>query len=161
MSLQLAGASGATLALTSAGLAAASGNINLSTGATALSYAINGKLLTKAQVTSFFGIEAGSGLNPAAPNSFVAVQPGQACAFAVIIDASGNYTVAQGPIVAAGDLCPLPAQPAGKLIVGAMKVRNNSYANSGNGYRPATDAHNASGMAAPVFTNLVGFTDPL
>lgn len=47
----------------------------------------------------------------------------QACLFGVWIDASGNVTTSQGPIVNAGDPCPVPGAPAaGVTLVGLIKV---------------------------------------
>lgn len=50
----------------------------------------------------------------------------QACLFGVWIDASGNVTTNQGPIVAAGDPCPVPASNNGKALVGLIKVSCDS-----------------------------------
>jgi hypothetical protein len=51
----------------------------------------------------------------------------QACLFGVWIDASGNVTTSQGPIVAAGDPCPVPTAPASNLtFVGYIKVSTSS-----------------------------------
>jgi hypothetical protein len=51
----------------------------------------------------------------------------QACLFAVWINASGTVTTTQGPIVAAGDPCPVPSQTtAGTTLVGLIKVTTSS-----------------------------------
>jgi len=47
----------------------------------------------------------------------------QACLFGVWIDGSGTISTSQGPIVAAGDPCPVPGAPAANLtLVGLIKV---------------------------------------
>jgi hypothetical protein len=47
----------------------------------------------------------------------------QACLFGVWIDVDGNVTTSQGPIVTAGDPCPVPGAPAAnRTLVGLIKV---------------------------------------
>lgn len=52
---------------------------------------------------------------------------GQACLFGVFLAADGTVSVAQGPVVAAGDPCPVPGAPAGAaVVVGLAKVTTTS-----------------------------------
>lgn len=51
------------------------------------------------------------------------VPQNSACLFGVWINASGTVSTSQGPIVAAGDPCPVPGAPAANLtLVGLIKV---------------------------------------
>lgn len=51
----------------------------------------------------------------------------QACLFGVWINASGTVSTSQGPIVAAGDPCPVPSAPGANLtFVGYIKVSTSS-----------------------------------
>ncbi len=51
----------------------------------------------------------------------------QACLFGLWLDASGNVTTSQGPIVAAGDPCPVPGAPAAnRTPFGLIKVSTSS-----------------------------------
>lgn len=64
-----------------------------------LTYAVGGKLLYKAAVTT----QAVPTTDVVTGKAFVAVQKQQACAFIWTIDASGNFGLAQGPLpVSAG-----------------------------------------------------------
>ena len=52
-----------------------------------------------------------------------ALAAGQACLFAVWLNASGTASTTQGPIVASGDPCPVPGQvTAGTTLIGLIKV---------------------------------------
>jgi len=56
-----------------------------------------------------------------------ALAASQACLFAVWITSGGTITTTQGPIVAAGDPCPVPAQTtANTTLVGLIKVTTSS-----------------------------------
>jgi hypothetical protein len=51
----------------------------------------------------------------------------QACLFAIWITADGTVSTTQGPIVAAGDPCPVPSQAtANTTLVGLIKVTTDS-----------------------------------
>lgn len=161
MSSQLQGASNFNLALNSGAFATHGSNINTLTTA-AINFAIAGRLYQKAISNNIpWTIEPNSGLDPRSPNSFQIVPAGKACAFLFVTDttetANSGFWQIQGPIVDAGNNCPLPAVPAGKVAFGALKVVNSTYTTNG-GYRPGTDAHNSAGLARTFF-NLVGHVD--
>ena len=51
----------------------------------------------------------------------------QSCLFGIWVDASGNVTTSQGPIVTTGDDCPPPIAPAASLAaIGMIKVACSS-----------------------------------
>jgi hypothetical protein len=67
----------------------------------------------------------------------------QACLFAVWVNTSGTVTTTQGPIVAAGDPCPVPTQATANVtLVGLIKVTTSSAAT----FTPATTDLSASGI---------------
>lgn len=101
---------GLTAAMTAGGLAEGTNVATFKTVAT-ITYTIDGVFKSKA-ATDNLAFSAG---HTALGNS-------QSCVFGVILDASGNVTTVQGPIVAAGDGCPPAVQPNGKLMVGQIKV---------------------------------------
>lgn len=152
MSISAQGANLLTAAFTSGGFAAAAGNVNF-TNANTITYSINGQFYSRASVASqAMTIEPGTGIVPTAPNTLQTVPAGQACAFAVVLDTSAAFTVIQGPLVQSTDKTPVPAAPAGKAIVGVIKVVNATLTTNG-GYRPGTDATNTAGLTT-TFVNL-------
>lgn len=154
MSSNIQGHSGLTAAFTSGAFADAASNINITNAAT-ITYSINGVFASRTTVASqAVTIEPNTGIDPRNPNSFQILPAGKSCAYAIILDGSGNFTVAQGPIVDQGSACPLPGTPVNKLIVGAFKVVNASYVTNG-GYRAGTDAKNSAGLTTTYF-NLTG-----
>lgn len=152
MSISAQGANLLTAAFTSGGFAAASGNVNY-TNANTITYAINGQFYSRASVASqAFTIEPNTGIVPTAPNTFQTVPAGQACAFAVVLDANAAFTVVQGPLVQTTDKTPVPAVPSGKAIVGVIKVVNATVTANG-GFRVGTDALNTAGLTT-TYVNL-------
>ena len=131
MSQNLQGANGVTLAHNS-GAIAIGGTTDLFQIVAAINYTIGGQFYNKTITNNIpWVIEPGTGLVVTSPNSFVSLAAGESCAFALFLDSSGNVTMAQGPIVTTGSLCPVPAPPAGtntaagaggKVIFGALKV---------------------------------------
>jgi hypothetical protein len=72
-----------------------------------------------------------------------ALAASQACLFAVWVNTSGTVTTTQGPIVAAGDPCPVPTQATANVtLVGLIKVTTSSAAT----FTPATTDLSASGI---------------
>ena len=69
-----------------------------------------------------------------------------------MLDTAGAFTVMQGNLVQSTDKTPVPQAPAGKAIVGVIKVVNATYTTNG-GYRPGTDATNTAGLTT-TFVNL-------
>ncbi len=152
MSLPLNGANMITMALNSGGLAIGSTTSQFSTGAT-LNYSINGRIYSKAATASqAFVIEPNSGIVPTALNTLQTLPAGRSCSFAVLLDAAGNFTVAQGDIVDNGLATPVARPPAGKAIVGAIKI-----ANATNPFIPGTTALTATGVTA-TYVNLTQHT---
>jgi|GEM_PF-4383042 len=81
-------------------------------------------------------------------NTGTALAASQACLFAVWISSGGTVTTTQGPIVAAGDPCPVPSQStAGTTLVGLIKVTTSS---SGTFTAGTTDL-SASGVTAAYY----------
>lgn len=61
--------------------------------------------------------------NLAFSSGHTALAAGQACLFAVWLNASGTVSTTQGPIVASGDPCPVPTQTtANTTLIGLIKV---------------------------------------
>lgn len=146
MSSTLQGALALTAALTSGAFAQGS-TASQFTNAAAIVYSLLGRLFSRAIVASQpLVIEPNTGLNPTAPNAFVTLAPGQSCAFAIVLDSALAFTVIQGPIVEAGQLCALPAAPGNKALVGAIKVSNLT-----NPFIPGTTNFNAAGVTTTYF----------
>jgi hypothetical protein len=142
MSQNLQGANALTFA-TNSGAFANGSTASQFTNAAAINYAINGVFQTqKAIVASVpLVIEPNTGIVPTAPNTLQTLKAGQSCAFAIILDTAGTFTVAQGDIVQNGSLCSVPQAPAGKAIVGAIKVVNAT-----NDFIPGTTLFSAAGV---------------
>ena len=150
MSSQLQGANALTAAMNSGALAGGS-TASQFTNAAAINYAINGRFFSRAIIASQpLVVEPNTGIVPTAPNTLQSIPAGKACAFAVILDSAGAFTVAQGDHVEAGSLCPVPQAPAGKAIVGAIKVNNAS----GAAFVPGTTAFNVGGGVTTTYVNL-------
>lgn len=150
MSQTLQGATALTLALNSGALAGGS-TASQFTNAAAINYAINGRFFSRAIIASqALVIEPGTGIVPQAANTLQSIPAGRACAFAVILNAAGAFTVAQGDIVDADLPTPVPVAPATKAIVGAIKVNNASA----NPFVPGTTAFNVGGGVTTTYVNL-------
>ena len=120
------------LSLTAAGVAEGT-NANTFKTTNTLTYTNNGVFKSKA-ATDNLAFTAATALG----NS-------QACLFAVWITSGGTISTTQGPIVAAGDPCPVPGQvTAGTTLVGLIKVTTSSAATFTAG---STDL-SASGITA-------------
>lgn len=150
MSSQLQGANAITLALNSGALAGGS-TASQFTNAALINYAINGRFYSRAIIASqALVIEPNTGIVPTQPQVLQNIPAGKACAFAVILDTAGAFTVAQGDIVDAGLNAPVPQAPAGKCIVGAIKVNNASV----SAFVPGTTAFNVGGGVTTTYVNL-------
>lgn len=148
MSSTLQGANALTAAFISGAFANGS-TASQFTNAAAITYAINGKFYSRAIIASqALVIEPGTGIVPTAPQVLQTLPAGKACAFAILLDAAGAFTVMQGDIVDAGMLCPVPAVPKDRAIVGAIKVSNVT-----NPFIPGTTLFSASGVTT-TYTNL-------
>jgi hypothetical protein len=103
------------LSLTAAGLAEGT-NANTFKTTNTLAFTNNGVFKSK-----------GATDNLTFSTGHTALAASQACLFAVWINASGTVSTTQGPIVAAGDPCPVPSQvTAGTTLVGLIKVTTDS-----------------------------------
>lgn len=103
------------VSLTAAGLAEGTNANTYKTTAT-LAYTSNGVFKSKG-ATDNIAMTAAAGTVP----------PASAALYAVWIDASGNFSNTRGPVVAAGEPCPLPtASAAGVTLVGLIKVTTNA-----------------------------------
>lgn len=104
------------VSLSAAGLAEGTNNATFKTSNT-LTYTNNGVFKSKNATD-----------NLAFSTGHTALAQNQACLFGVWIDASGNVSTSQGPIVAAGDPCPVPGVPSSSVetdrvtLVGLIKV---------------------------------------
>ncbi len=106
--------------------------------AAAVTYTSNGIFKSKA-ITDNLTFSAGH----------AAVTASKACLFGLWLDGSGNVTTSQGPIVAAGDPCPVPTAPANNLtLFGLIKVTTDASTT----FTPGTTGLGASGVTA-VYTN--------
>jgi hypothetical protein len=104
------------LSLAAAGLAEGT-NANTFKTVNTLAYTSNGVFKSKG-ATDNLAFSTGT-----------ALAASQACLFAVWINAAGTVTTTQGPIVAAGDPCPVPSQTtAGTTLVGLIKIVTSSSA---------------------------------
>lgn len=142
MSSTLQGASAITLALNSGAFATGT-TASQFTNAAAINYVINGSHQTQKGIVASVPlvIEPNTGIVPTAPQVLQTLPAGRSCAFAIILDAAGTFTVAQGDIVENGSLCPVPQAPSGKAIVGAIKVVNTT-----NPFIPGTTLFSAAGV---------------
>ncbi|MEY3005777.1 MAG: hypothetical protein RI942_119 [Pseudomonadota bacterium] len=103
------------VSLSAAGLAEGT-NANTFKTANTLTYTSNGVFKAKSATD-----------NLAFSSGHTALAASQACLFGVWVDSAGTVTTSQGPIVAAGDPCPVPGAPAaGVTLVGLIKVTTNA-----------------------------------
>lgn len=113
MSYNIEQANSGNLALSAGGLAAGTTASQLKTVNT-ITYLSNGIFKSKAAVAA---------INLTGTTLAI----GQACLFGVFLDSGGNVTVTQGPIVNAGDPCPVPAfSSTGTTVIGLAKVTATS-----------------------------------
>lgn len=110
MSYNLEEANGGYLSFTSAGLAEGTNAATFKTANT-LTYTANGVFASKG-ATDNLTFSSGARAVPAA----------SACLFAVWIDAAGNITTTQGPIVGSTEDCPVPVTVGGLSLVGLIRV---------------------------------------
>jgi hypothetical protein len=135
MSYNLGQANSGYLSLTAAGLAEGTNSATFKTTNT-LAFTNNGVFKSKG-ATDNLVFSTGT-----------ALAASQACLFGVWIDGSGNVSTTQGPIVAAGDPCPVPSQTtAGVTLVGLIKVTTSSAAT----FTPGTTDLSASGITDVFF----------
>lgn len=114
MSYNIEQANSGYLSLTAAGLAEGT-NANTFKTTNTLTFTSNGVFKSKA-ATDNLPFTAGT-----------ALAASQACLFAVWITGAGAVSTTQGPIVAAGDPCPVPGQAtSGTTLVGLIKVTTDS-----------------------------------
>jgi hypothetical protein len=61
---------------------------------------------------------------PANSGAYTSLAANQACVFLIVIDPANSNAVSgiQGPIVASGESCPVPAVPENRIAIGAVKV---------------------------------------
>ena len=117
MSYNLEQVNSGYVSLTAAGLAEGT-NANTFKTVNTLTYTNNGVFKSKAATD-----------NLAFSTGHTALGNSQACLFGIWIDGSGNITTSQGPIVAAGDPCPVPGAPASNVtLVGVLKVVTSASA---------------------------------
>lgn len=155
MSSPLQGANALTACFTSGLMVIGTTKSGINTSV-AIQYAINGKFaVAKTAITSApYACEPGTGILATAPNAFVSIPVGKACAFAWLLDANGAVTCAQGDIVddiGTATICPVPAIPVNRTVFGASKVRNTSAA--AGVFIPGTTLHDAAGVTA-TYVNL-------
>ena len=130
MSYNIEQANSGYLSLTAAGLAEGTNSATFKTVNT-LTFTSNGVFKSYA-ATDNLTFTAGT-----------ALAASQACLFAVWITGAGAVSTTQGPIVAAGDPCPVPGQvTAGTTLVGLIKVTTSSSAT----FTPGTTDLGATGI---------------
>ena len=145
---------GGSITLTTAGITGLSGAAaTYSTGATAMSFMVDGKFLTKAQVSG--GSIAATDGNTA--KAFKAQAASTVCAYLFSIDASGNHHMSQGPVVAYTDttalstVVPLPAVPGNDAPFAYAVIKNGS---TGSAWTFGTSNWNATGITVDTPVNL-------
>lgn len=129
MSFNLEQANSGYGSLTSGAVAITTNKAKFKTTAT-ISYLLNGLFYSKAATD-----------NLVFSSGHTALANNQACLFGLFLDASGNVSTTQGPIVSAGDPCPVPATPAGVAIFGLIKVVTGAGT-----FTPNTTEFDASGV---------------
>lgn len=132
MSYNIEQANSGFLSLTAAGLAEGT-NANTFKTANTLTFTNNGVFKSKAATDNL------------AFSTGIALAASQACLFAVWISSGGTVTTTQGPIVAAGDPCPVPTAAAANLtLVGLIKVTTSSAVT----FTPGSTDLSATGITA-------------
>jgi hypothetical protein len=115
MSYNLEQANSGYMSLTAAGLAEGTNSATFKTANT-LTYTSDGVFKSKSATD-----------NLTFSSGHTALAASQACLFGVWADASGNITTTQGPIGAAGEVCPVPGTNAtGTTLVGLIKVTTDA-----------------------------------
>ena len=130
MSYNIEQANSGYISLTSGGLAVTTAKEKFKTVNT-ITYLINGLFLSK---TATDNLVFSSG--------HTALAASQSCLFGVWLDASGNVTTTQGPIVNSGDPCPVPPTPASRALIGLIKV----VCTSAGAFTPGTTLTDATGV---------------
>ena len=139
MSYNIEQANSGFLSLTAAGLAEGTNTATFKTVNT-LTFTNNGVFKSKA------------GTDKLAFSTGTALANSQACLFGVWINTSGTITTTQGPIVAAGDPCPVPAQvTANTTLVGLIKVTTSSAAT----FTPGSTDLSATGITGAYYDCMV------
>jgi hypothetical protein len=132
MSYNIEQANSGFLSLTAAGLDEGT-NANTFKTANTLTFTNNGVFKSKAATDNL------------AFSTGIALAASQACLFAVWISSGGTVTTTQGPIVAAGDPCPVPTAAAANLtLVGLIKVTTSSAVT----FTPGSTDLSATGITA-------------
>lgn len=119
------------VSLSTASLAEGTDSATFKTTAT-LTYTSNGIFKTKSATD-----------NLTFSSGHTALAASQACLFGVWVTSSGTVSTTQGPIVAAGDPCPVPGQDTANVtLVGLIKVTTDSSTT----FTPGTTDLGASGV---------------
>jgi hypothetical protein len=133
MSYNIEQANSGFLSLSAAGLAAGTNTGTFKTAST-LTFTNNGIFKSKSATD-----------NLTFSSGHTALAASQACLFGIWVNASGTITTTQGPIVAAGDPCPVPGAAAANVtLVGLIKVTTSSS----GAFTPGTTGLAASGVTA-------------
>lgn len=131
MSTNLNDANAGYVSLTAAGLAEGTNSATFKTANT-LTYTNNGVFKSKSATD-----------NLTFSSGHTALASSQACLFGVWVNASGTVSTSQGPIVVAGEVCPVPNAPAnGLTLVGLIKVTTDAS----TAFTPGTTDLGASGV---------------
>ena len=133
MSYNLEQANSGCQAFTSGAVAITTNKAKFKTTAT-INYTIGGLMYTKAAAD-----------NLVFSTGHTALGANQACLFGLQLDASGNVTTVQGPVVAAGDPCPVPSPANNRAVFGLIKVVTTSA------FTPNTTEFDASGVTTTFY----------
>ena len=133
MSLNLQGAYSANMALSSGGLATGTTTSTIQTTAT-ISYVLNSVFYSKA-ATNNVALPAPSGAGTYTAGAIQAIPVGNKASFAVMLNAAGTFSFAQGPIVSNDQKAPLPALNEDVAVVGIFVVNATTAT-----YTPGTTA---------------------
>lgn len=133
MSYNLEQANSGCQAFTSGGVAITTNKAKFKTTAT-INYTIGGLMYTKAAAD-----------NLVFSSGHTALAAGQACLFGLQLDAAGNVTTVQGPIVPVGDPCPVPSPANGRAVFGLIKVSATAA------FTPNTTEFDAAGITTAFY----------
>lgn len=121
-----------------------SGYGSLSSGAIAIT-AAKAKFKTTATITYMLDgkfYSKGAADNLVFSTGHTALAANQSCVFGLWLDSAGNVSTTQGPIVAAGDPCPVPPSAAGCALFGLIKISSTVA------FTPNTTELDAAGVTA-------------
>lgn len=126
MSINAQGLNSGAMAMSSGALATGTPTSTVATGA-AVSYIIGGLFYSRAAAASI-PLPAPSAAGAYTAGAIQSIPIGMKAAFALTVNAAGQFAFFQGPLVDSGDLAPMPAIPSDRAPVGVFTVRATTAA---------------------------------